>query len=48
MSITVNGREAFRGMVELRREHLVNSLAEFFDPARLYPAAVKVDLSELQ
>jgi len=45
VSLTVNGREVFRGIPELKLKHLVNSCAAFFDPARLYPAAIEADLS---
>ncbi len=48
ITLTVNGKQAFKGMVEPDRKHLVNSCAAFFDPARLYPAAIEVDLSQLQ
>lgn len=44
VTVTVNGREAFNGMVELSTANLVNSCAAFFDPARLYPAAVEVEV----
>jgi predicted esterase len=42
VKILVNGREAFNGMVELNTANLVNSCATFFDPERLFPAAVEV------
>ena len=45
--LTVNGKEAFRGKVRPELRHLVNSCAAFFDPARLYPAAIEVDLGAL-
>lgn len=44
VKVVVNGREAFNGMVELSTANLVNSCAAFFDPARLYPAAVEVEV----
>lgn len=42
VTVRVNGREAFNGMVELNTANLINSCAAFFDPERLYPAAVEV------
>lgn len=47
VTLTVNGKEAFRGMLRPDLKHLVNSCAAFFDPRRLYPAAVEIDLSRL-
>ncbi len=47
ITVTVNGKRAFRGMVKCERRHLANSCAAFFDPERLYPAAVEIDLSKL-
>ncbi len=48
VTLVVNGQQVFKGKVSLDRKHLVNSCAAFFDPARLYPAAIEVDLSQLQ
>lgn len=45
VKVVVNGREVFNGRVERHTDHLMNSCARFFDPERLYPAAVEVDLS---
>lgn len=45
--LTVNGKEAFRGIPEADLKYMVNSCATFFDPQRVYPAAVEVDLSAL-
>ncbi len=47
ITVTVNGKKAFQGKVKCERRHLENSCATFFDPERLYPAAVEIDLSEL-
>ena len=46
VTLRVNGVEKFKGMVDLDVKHLVNSCAAFFDPERLYPAAIEVDLKE--
>lgn len=44
VTVRVNGREAFNGMVALDAANLMNSCAAFFDPERLYPAAVEVEV----
>lgn len=48
VTLTVNGRTAFKGRVKPDVKHLVNSCATFFDPQRLYPAAIEVDLETLE
>lgn len=47
VTLTVNGKKVFKGKVKSNLKHLVNSCAAFFDPARLYPAAIEVDLTKL-
>ena len=47
VKLTVNGKQVFSGVPEIRLEHMVNSCAQFFDPRRIYPAAIEVDLSKL-
>ena len=47
ITLTVNGKEVFKGKVQPELKHIVNSCAAFFDPARLYPAAIEVDLGGL-
>jgi len=47
ITLTVNGEPAFRGYVQPELRHIVNSCAIFFDPERLYPAAIEVDLQAL-
>lgn len=47
VTVTVNGKEAFRGMLKPDLKHLVNSCIAFYDPARLYPAAVEIDLADI-
>lgn len=44
VTVVVNGREVFCGLVELNVANLVNSCAEFYDPMRLYPASVDVTI----
>lgn len=46
--LKVNGTEVHNGPVALDEKNLVNSCALFFDPERLYPASLEVDLSKLQ
>ena len=48
VSLTVNGKKAFKGMVKPDLKNLVNSCATFFDPERLYPAAIEVDIAKLK
>lgn len=47
VTLTVNGKKAFQGIVKPELRHMVNSCATFFDPARLYPAAIEVDIANL-
>lgn len=47
VSLTVNGKKVFEGTVKPQLSHMVNSCATFFDPKRIYPAAIEVDLSQL-
>ncbi|WP_294626923.1 hypothetical protein [uncultured Bacteroides sp.] len=42
VTVTVNGKQVFEGKVKPDLKHLVNSCATFFDPQRIYPAAVEV------
>lgn len=42
--VRVNDKECFRGTVEPDLRHVVESCALFFDPQRLFPAAVEVDI----
>ena len=46
ITVTVNGKKAFSGIVKPDLKHLVNSCATFFDPERLYPAAIEVDIAK--
>ncbi|MEG2556587.1 MAG: hypothetical protein RSA53_10925 [Odoribacter sp.] len=48
ITLTVNGKKAFKGIVKPTLGHIVNSCATFFDPARLYPAAIEVDIADLK
>lgn len=42
--VRVNGRERFHGTVTPDLRHVVESCALFFDPLRLFPAAVEVEV----
>ena len=43
VTVTVNGRRVFRGRVRPTLAAMVNSCATFFDPRRVFPAAVEVE-----
>lgn len=47
VTLTVNGKKIFNGTVKPCLSNMVNSCATFFDPKRIYPAAIEVDLSQL-
>lgn len=42
VSVTVNGEKKFEGDVVFDRRNMIESLAFFFDPCRIFPAAVDV------
>lgn len=44
ITLTVNGKKLFQGKVEPKLGHMVNSCATFYDPARIYPAAIEVNI----
>lgn len=44
VTVTVNGKKVFQGKVKPDLKHMVNSCAAFFDPRRVYPAAIEVEL----
>lgn len=44
VTIEVNGKCLFKGKLKPQLKHMVNSCATFFDPRRLYPAAVELTL----
>ena len=46
ITVTVNGKKTFSGRVKPNLKHLANSCAIFFDPERLYPAAIEVDIAQ--
>ena len=48
VTLIVNGKKVYKGYVKPDLKHIINSCAIFFDPERLYPAALEVDLSTLK
>ena len=44
VTVVVNGKKKFRGKLSTDLKSLVESCAEYFDPARLYPASVEVTI----
>ena len=44
VTIIVNGKQVFQGKVKANVKNMVNSCATFFDPYRIYPAAVEIKL----
>ena len=44
VTLIINGKTAYHGKVKPNLKHLVNSCATFFDPERLYAAAIEVRL----
>lgn len=44
ITLNVNGTEYFKGRVQADLNNLINSCAIFYDPERLYPAAINVHL----
>ena len=42
VTIRINGRQVYSGLVKADYSHLAESCARFFDPERLFPAAVDV------
>ncbi len=46
ITLIVNGKEMYKGIVIPELRHLINSCATFFDPERLYPAAIEVEIDK--
>ena len=44
VTLTVNGKKVFEGKMKADLKNIVNSCAAFFDPQRLYPASIEVEL----
>ena len=45
VKVTANGKVLFNGMVKANLRDMVNSCATFFDPERVFPASILIDLS---
>ena len=43
ITIIVNGKPTFEGIVKTNLKDMVTSCAEYFDPCRVYPASVDID-----
>lgn len=43
ITIIVNGKPTFEGIVKANLKDMINSCAEYFDPYRVYPASVDID-----
>ena len=41
--VNVNGKQVFNGKLKCNAAHMANSLATFYDPQRIYPAAIEVE-----
>lgn len=48
VKLTVNGTTVFAGKLQCDVNNMLESLSCFYDPRRIYPAAIEVDLSLLQ
>lgn len=43
VTVKINGKQVFRGVAKADLQAMVNSCAEYFDPCRIYPAAIDLD-----
>ena len=44
VTVTVNGTKVFCGVPKLSLQSMANSCAAFYDPCRIYPAAIDIDI----
>jgi len=44
VKVTVNGRTVFEGKLRLNVKNMLRAVSAFYDPRRIYPAAVEVNL----
>jgi len=44
VKVTVNGRAVFEGKLRLNVKNMLRAVSAFYDPRRIFPAAVEVDL----
>ncbi len=47
VKVVLNGTEIFNGMVGTNLKTMVESCAYYFDPERLFPAAIDIDIKEM-
>lgn len=47
VTIKVNGKEIYNGKLTPNLADMVNSCARYFDPTRIYPASLTIDLADL-
>ena len=47
VKVVLNGTEIFNGMVGTNLKTMVESCAYYFDPERLFPAAIDIDIEEM-
>ena len=45
VTVVVNGKEVFKGKVALDTKNMLRSLSVFYDPQRIFPAAVDITIS---
>lgn len=45
VTIVVNGKEVFKGKLKCDEENMLRSVTTFYDPERIYPASVMIDLA---
>lgn len=46
VTLSVNGKKMYRGIIEQNVNDIVNSCATFFDPKRLYTASIDIDIEK--
>ena len=44
VTVSLNGKEVYKAKVQTNLKHMVNSCSAFYDPERIYPAAVEINL----
>lgn len=44
INVTLNGHKVFCGKIKCNKIHMANSLLTFYDPRRIFPAAIEVEI----
>lgn len=44
VTVMLNGRRVFQGIVRMKLENMLHATSVFYDPERLYPAAIQIEL----